>query len=313
MSTHDYNDYLIMLQNYCIDYLDKLDFKSNITFGVEIEYEGLEQVITDEYIEDYYPRWISTCEDTIKKGGEIISPILQDNKRTWKDLKRICEFLKINNAIMDNDAGAHIHIGSQTIGNNLDKWKKYIYLYTAFEDILYRFSNGERVNSRANQKVYAYPISIDLANKYNKIKDVDTFDGLSKILDVDHKFQGLNLMNTNFKIVDRVNPKNTIEVRIPNGTNEEIIWQNNINTFIHLAKCDIKDKYMEYIDNEIEMILDSYYNYEHYIYMDIKKAFLLADIIFDNNLYKTNFLRQYVKDSSISGKTSPVYAKKFIK
>ena len=59
--------------------------------------------------------------------------------------------------------------------------------------------------------------------------------------------------------------------------------------------------------------MNNYYNYEHYNYIDIKKAFLLADILFNNNLHKTNFLKQYIKDGKITEKTQPIYARKFIK
>ena len=313
LNNHDYNDYLFMLNDYKIEYQDQLDFEKNITFGIEIEYEGLEQVITDSYIEENYPRWISTCEDTISKGGEIISPILQDTKEVWKEIKRICSFLKLNNAIMDNDAGAHIHIGTQILSKDLDRWRNFIYLYTAFEDILYRFASGERINQRQNNKVYAYPISIDLAKLYLSFKSLENFNDLEELLDTEHKFQGINFCNINFEYPDTLGAKNTIEIRMPNGTKEEIIWQNYINTFIHLLKAHIKDKYLEYINNEIKMIYDNYYNYEHYNYIDPKKAFLLADIIFDNNLYKTNFLKQYIKDGKITQKNNPVYARKFIK
>ena len=100
---------------------------------------------------------------------------------------------------------------------------------------------------------------------------------------------------------------------MPNGTAEEIIWQNNVNMFVHLLKAQINKDELAYIKNEINYIMEECFNYEYYNYIDPRKAFLFADIIFDNNLDKTNFLKQYIKDMKTTENTSPVYAKKFIK
>ena len=313
LNNHDYNDYLFQLNNYEIEYLDELNIDKSITFGIEIEYERIKEDIVDQFIEYNYSDWKSTYEKTINKGGEIISPILNDSKSVWKDLKRICEFLKINDALMDNEAGAHIHVGTSILGNDINKWHNLIGLYTAFEEVLYRFTNGERINPRKNIKVFAYPISIDLAKIYQSILNTNNVSDLPLLLDTEHRFQGLNFNNTDFNNPETKDKKNTIEYRMPNGTDEEIIWQNNINTLIHLTKAHINKDQLAYIKEEIEYIQDNYYNYEHYSYIDPKKAFLLADIIFDNNLYKTNFLRQYIKDMKTTDKNTPIYAKRFIK
>lgn len=312
-NSHDYNDYLFQLKDYQIEYKDELNIDNNITFGIEIEYEGINESVVDDFINANYSDWESTSEQSISKGGEIISPILTDSKRIWKDIKDICTYLKNNNAITDNDAGAHLHIGSSILGENIKKWHTFLGLYTAFEDVLYKYSCGEQINMRKNVKVYAYPIAIDLAYIYKSIKATRNVKNLPLVLDVEHKFQGLNLKNTDFDNPSKYGQKNTIEFRMPNGTKEEVIWQNNVNTFIHLLKAQINKEQLAYIKEEIEYIKEYYYNYEHYNYIDPKKAFLFADIIFNNNLDKTNFLKQYIKDMKTTDSSSPVYAKKFIK
>ena len=307
----DYYDYLFKLNKYLIHYQDILNIPSNINFGFEIEYENIELDKVTEYIENNYNNWTSTYEKSNKSVGEIISPVLKDEHQAWQELKSICMYLKENNAKTTN-TGAHIHISSNII-ENVDKFKKVLMLYIAFEDILFRFSYGTRLNERKRQKLIAYPIAIDLANKIDEIRSAKTYDDLREALVQETRFQGINFENVKWDNVNKNEYKNTIEIRMPNGTDEEIIWQNNLNVFYHLLNCSINNEYLEYINNEIEYIKENIYNTEHYKNLDIRKAFILADIIFNNNLSKTNFLRQYIKDNRVTKKISPVYSKNFIK
>ena len=182
LNSHDYNDYLFQLNDYEIEYRDDLNIDQSVTFGIEIEYEGIKQEIVDDFINCNYSDWESTNEQSISKGGEIISPILTNSKRIWEDIRDICSFLKNNNAITDNDAVAHLHVGTSILGDDIKKWHTFLGLYTAFENIIYKYASGEQINMRKNMKVYAYPIAIDLADIYKSITNLDNLKLVYKLI-----------------------------------------------------------------------------------------------------------------------------------
>ena len=66
---------------------------SSISFGVELEYEGIMKLITDKFIEKNLNQWNSKGDTSLKSGGEITSPIMTDEKRCWQELKKVCEHL----------------------------------------------------------------------------------------------------------------------------------------------------------------------------------------------------------------------------
>ena len=88
---------------------------------------------------------------------------------------------------------------------------------------------------------------------------------------------------------------NTIEFRCPNGTLNEVIWQNNLNFFLSLMNYT-KDGYnnvdYEYYVNKGNDNIDSDYDYSE---LYLKDALELVDLIFKTNQDKIDFLKQYVK------------------
>ena len=71
---------------------------------------------------------------------------------------------------------------------------------------------------------------------------------------------------------------------------------------------------IEKIKEKIENNTNLNYSYFYKYYID--DALEFADIIFDNNLDKSNFLKQYIKDGSLEKNyitKEPIYSKKFIK
>ena len=90
--------------------------------------------------------------------------------------------------------------------------------------------------------------------------------------------------------------KNTIEYRLPNGTFEPVIWQNNVNMFLHLLDACNRDLDEDYIKKRINR-LEEIYDYNGYDEIDEEGALNFVDQIFDNDLDKAYFLRQYYKDN----------------
>ena len=88
---------------------------------------------------------------------------------------------------------------------------------------------------------------------------------------------------------------NTIEFSCPNGTLNEVIWQNNLNFFLSLMNY-ANDSYnnvdWEYYVNKGNDNIESDYDYSE---LYLKDALELADLIFKTNQDKIDFLKQYVK------------------
>ena len=314
LNDNDKKEYVDVLDNFEIGYEDTLNISDYNAFGLEVEYEEIYKAQMDYFVLKNLDKWFSKEERDFTIGGEVISPILNDNKKTWEDLKKLCEYLKNKNALMDGRAGGHIHFSSKMLGSNIENWKNFLFMYSAFENIIYRFSYGDRVNGREFIIANAYPISIELSRKYEDIKCCDDISKLYKIIYEEDRFAGLNLYNVKWDNLDKEINKNTIEFRMPNGTDEEVIWQNNVYFFTKLLLS-----YNKEIDEDL-LRFYIFKNKERYSYVffnkvNLNQAFYLADMIFDNNYDKMKFMKQYYKDGSVSrGKYRTVYSsKKLIK
>ena len=101
---------------------------------------------------------------------------------------------------------------------------------------------------------------------------------------------------------------NTIEFRCPNGTLEPIIWQNNANLF---AKLLIYSKNNNFNHDIIDKRKTTT-NINNYKIISLEQSLELADLIFNNNLDKIYFLRQYLKSYEESDKILKK-SKRFIK
>ena len=312
----DLKEYLNFLNNYLIEYRDKINLNKKITFGLEFEYEHSSKIATDKFVRENLKSYNSTYEEDFNSGGEIISPVLIDSINTWLDVKRICNYLKEKNATVDENAGAHVHVGVSELGKDIESFKQFLLLYIAYEHIIYRFANGERIDARSNQVAVAYPICITYSEFYKEILDTKDFNEMKQVLALNfNRFQGLNLNNIRFKNITKNSYKNTIEFRMANGTKEEIVWQNLVNTYTKMINSSIITEFdIEKIKEKIENNTNLNYSYFYKYYID--DALEFADIIFDNNLDKSNFLKQYIKDGSLEKNyitKEPIYSKKFIK
>ena len=294
----DLNYLFNLIMNILIEYRNKLNLSSYLTFGIEIEYEYLKHDKVDKYLLNNLSKWDSKPDLSLFFGGEVTSPIMTDEKEYWIELKNICNFLKKNDANVINNASGHVHIGADIFNNDLNKWLNFIKLYISYEHILYRFGYGECLNERKGLKLYSIYTGNSLLKKLEKIKFTNSMSDLEYLLDTDcSKYGGINFKHVcyNDKEKDRYN---TIEFRFPNGTKNEIIWQNNINTFskmvLAIVENKINPKFLDYKINKVKERTTSSEVLSKNIC--IEDALEFADLIFDNNLDKIYFLKQYFKN-----------------
>ncbi|MEG2322046.1 MAG: amidoligase family protein [Bacilli bacterium] len=298
----DLDNFLMLLKQIKIKYKDNLNIPLNLTFGCEIEFELADYKQVKEALETLIKKnkvqnWLLEKEEFVTKtdltgvyGGEIDSPILNNTKDNWLELKAVCEMLKENKALALNECGAHIHVGTQIL-ESPKAWLNFIKLWIIYEKIIYRFSYGLNELPRTKIDFYAHPIGNSL---FRSLKDIKYEQDLKIILN-NICFQmpvGLNFNNASIYPKD----KNTIEIRCPNGTIEPIIWQNNINFFIKLLMYANNPNFdNDIIDYHLKKYTTSQNVLSKFNQVYYDEALELSDLIFDNNLDKLYFLRQYFK------------------
>lgn len=276
MSFNEIRDILRFICAFKPIYREILSFKGNPTFGFELEIENVSKDNLSKKLENY-PRWNIVEERSLTNGIEVVSPVSCNTIEFWKTFRVICAIARENGTILDN-AASHIHIGAdyfkkeRFVSNFLLLWKNY-------ENIFYRFYFGESTLPREHINSYAKPIA-------GILSDNPSMNELSQNRDY-----AINFKNTSSFNVAR--KKNTVELRVPNGTLNEIVWQNNLNTLINAIEYSKKKGFeLPYQTTEKDGNLTSYCS------INIIEALNLADLIFTNNLDKLYFLKQYFKNFS---------------
>ena len=306
-------DLLFETSNCMLEYRYLLNLPSDVTFGVEIEYESLYRYKIDQFIETIRG-WTSDDDGSLVIGGEVISPILTDKTSDWQNLKKVCEYLSKKNVDTIHNAGGHIHIGAHVLGDDVEAWRTFLKLYIAYENIIFRFAYGDKISGRKNIKKFASPIACVLYNKLDLFNNASSLFGIRLNLP-DNKYNALNFKNVDWDDVEFEDYKNTIEFRSPNATTSAVIWQNSINAFAKMILAS-KDKVINeaFLDYKLKHEYLPYAGNEYmYNNINLKNVLEFIDLVFDNNLDKMYFLRQYIKDFQDNyGLKGAVKAKRFV-
>lgn len=307
LNKDELEEFITLLDLYYISMRNSLNISNDISFGVELEFEHANRTdITKGIKENNLHSWNLKDDDTLVSvnGAEISSPILRDNIKMWQELITVCKILEPN-ATIGNCAGGHIHIGVQILGNNVRHWLNFIKIWAVYERVIYRFSYGEFLTPRQFMLKYADIMARDFWNIY--LKTIKKGGNLEDIIYNREykKEQGVSFAKV--KCCDKYDVDNTIEFRCPNGSLNPIIWQNNINFFTKLLKyCSSNNFDDDIVQKRHKIRCAQYPKIEYYNSIYLDDAIELCDMIFDNNLDKINFLRQYTKSFEIGTTTKEV-------
>ena len=303
MSKVDRDYYLKYLNQYILELRDCLNLSNITTFGVEVETEHVDIDIYEDYRYDKsFDKWIFEYDCTLERGREVDSPIFKDNCYTWEHLSTILEKLSKCSGIYKN-SGGHIHIGAQVIGTNEKYYSNLLKLWAAYENIIFRFGYGEFLTERIDIDNYARSMVYQVNDIFNFDIDILDYFCIRKSNSISYQ----NIKRDKLKEYVKCIEGHTVEVRSPNGTLNPIIWQNNINFFVKLFLYAKSNKFNEELINErikrlISKVAISFYETDYYRKIDLEGAIELADLIFDNNLDKVYFLRQYIKNYEVGTK-----------
>lgn len=277
-----------------------LNLPKNIMFGTELEF-------TDSYYENVLEKlnlynkkgklheYVLGDEASVqqfdfkigkKTGGEIKTPKLKDNVSTWKDIKLLCTILRECGSTTNINCGGHIHFDINIFDNNYKYFINFFKLWAIFEDIIFMFGCGTNDRLRNNINRHTKEIGNDIYYLFNSIIKHPNNE-IYNILKNSLKDKNRALRFTKF---------NTLEIRVPNGTIQEMIIQNNILFFSKLILYATSKNYdnrlidnLLYNHNPNKMVIETYKN------INIDKAIILANLIYDNEIDKLDFLKQYLK------------------
>lgn len=313
---YDLQELIVQVENFFLEYRTSLGLPKDLTFGVEIEYEGILKKKSDKFIKKEVPNWSSKLDGSLNSGGEIVSPIMVDELKYWEELKLVCEHLTERGADTQHNAGGHIHIGTCILGKDIDAWRNFLKLYTVYENVLFRFIYGDKISARKKLYRYAPPIADELYKFLEEINRAEEVIDLAHLFFSMRRYFALNFCNVKFNNPATKYERNTIEFRSPNATTSAIIWQNNINVFAKMLvvsrKKIMNEDFLDYKLREEYMTYSE--NRYLYDYINLKNVLEFVDLVFDNNLDKIYFLRQYLKDFEDGyGFKSAVKAKTFVK
>ena len=189
---------------------------------------------------------------------------------------------------MNVNAGGHIHVGSHILTDDFNLWRKFLKAYTFYESDLLYFLFGEDKRERGSFYQYARPV----AEIYHQdLELLNSFHSFEEFYDSDFITSGKNRALVLGGVT--INPSsmqkdNTIEFRGANSSDKAIIWQNNVNAVTKLMLAASKDlideEKLDYRLVEEPASSNNFFN-----------SLELIDTIFDNNLDKIYFLKQYTK------------------
>ena len=233
----------------------KIGLDENMTIGMEIESEGamsrpiirIKKLLKRREGEEEIG-WETKSDASLKRGVEVVSPILTDNEEDIEDLYIICSMLQRCGNEANERCGGHIHIGA----NYLKSKEAFINLFEIWgnaEEVICKMSNAKNIVPRFSLQEYARPISprINKAIEKGSI-NLENEDDLDSFIEKVQKAQGsrycgLNLWNIN-------NGKDTIEFRISNGTIDPDTWIENARLYGRIV--EIAEKLAEIEKNPIK-------------------------------------------------------------
>ena len=274
------------LENVLMDY----DVDTRITFGLELECltENYKEVLNCENI---LKNWKITQDASVKKGVEIISPVLSYDQESIKELKYVCEMLARNNFSVDSTCGGHVHLGFDYF-EDVFEYAIFLTLYSRIENLLYIIGNRSGTTTRDGFSEFAIFLNDDTLNivnniNYAKFNCMDSYVHLIKDTQY-NKYFGLNLTNIGNK------EKNTIEFRFPNG---ELDFNEIIHNVKLFAKLFEVSKEITYTRDKklLSLYRDIISSYD----MDMQIENLL-NLLFDNDLDKEFYMDRYEQNVELN-------------
>lgn len=311
---YDLQDLIYYLNDLYLTLRTTLGLDKSVTFGMELEFEKSKNVLINTELS------LSNLNEDFKIkhdgslgvfSGEIATPILKDFEVDWEKLEKVCKIVSRHATIVEK-AGGHIHVGAHILGREKDSILNFLKLWAVYENIIFRFCYGEFLSGRDGISRYAY----SMKDKFEEVEmmcrkddDLTSYDVVRRV--ARDKYQAVNFCHVHNLLEEQ--ERNTIEFRCPNGTLNPVIWQNNLNLFVKLIEYAKSKEFNDDIINKRRTLnFEVPHQVSDYNKIFLKQALELTDMIFNNNLDKMYFLKQYLKKYQYTNQPL-AKAKKFTK
>jgi hypothetical protein len=90
-------------------------------------------------------------------AGEIVSPGMYDEPKTWDNLQLVLRVLKANGAVAGIHSGAHVHVGAAAYKDNPAAYTELARLVSQHEDVIARLSSDPHRGTHRSS-LYAQPL-----------------------------------------------------------------------------------------------------------------------------------------------------------
>lgn len=267
--------------------------------------------------------------------GEIVTPIHTDTEKDWELFRGIYDALKNTGATIAGNTASHIHIGTHMIDTpeKLSLLLKTLVVFEPIIfKFGYGYDEEPREYLRAVPNRCAFSIMMTPKRVKNFIEALDKYNYNSPgemnkcfkdflAMELAYRpvfnFNGFDFNKLQYRLgTDEPSEYDHMEVRCFNGTLNEEIAQNNINLISHIFMAVIEGKLdIKYINEEYAKYAKKKYSFnskyalfeeekeipqynrllDGFNKIKMEKALKLADMIFDNELDKYYFLKQYLK------------------
>lgn len=148
----------------------------NITFGVEIEFEGGDrQAIARELYErglipeprqkSYHSTrtpgmWSFETDGSV--DGEIVSPVFRDTPEAWRQIEEVCEIVRRHGGMAVSrrkSIGGHVHVGRTPLDHDRTRFNNLMALCRSNEDLLFRIASGGESGGQHRGTRYVRPLA----------------------------------------------------------------------------------------------------------------------------------------------------------
>lgn len=289
LSKSEFANLLYRINNMKFNFRYSINLPSNITFGNEIEVNGISFSEANEMVDFFNMDHCLTseyCFDTtedISVDSEIVTPIMFDNIEYWNNFQHMYDLINSYGARIGDNTSSHVHLGTHCLKSIRDL-SLFIKTLVVFEPIIFKFGYGygdkprSYIIAKGNFSIYSMFMTpkrvIDFCNildKSNLTRD-EFIEGFNNFINEDFhyrpvfNFNGINYekyFNSDFGF--EYNDLDHMEVRCFNGTLDAEIAQNNISLVSHVlsAVCEgLIDE--DYINREYLKYSMNTYNFDCY-------------------------------------------------
>jgi hypothetical protein len=75
-------------------------------------------------------------------AGEIVSPIMYDEPRTWRNLQRVCEIIQRHGGTATVRTGGHVHVALPDYDHTVENHNRLLSLVNANREVMYRMAQN---------------------------------------------------------------------------------------------------------------------------------------------------------------------------